>query len=51
MVQRYSHLSQKHKLEAVELLAKNSPTIIPKASDATETTAAVTCNVVNMMGR
>jgi len=31
MVQRYSHLSQAHKLEAVELLAKNSPTVFPTA--------------------
>lgn len=34
MVQRYSHLSQAHKLEAVELLAKNSPTKIPTAIQA-----------------
>ena len=31
MVQRYAHLSQEHKRQAVELLAENSPTVIPTA--------------------
>jgi integrase len=51
MVQRYSHLSQAHKLEAVELLAKNSPPLFTPAAQEAESSEAVTYNVVNMMGR
>lgn len=51
MVQRYSHLSQAHKLEAVELLAKNSPSIFTTPAQEAESAEAATANVVSMMGR
>jgi len=37
MVQRYAHLSQDHKRQAVELLANNSTSLITPPSEATAT--------------
>jgi hypothetical protein len=37
MVQRYAHLSQDHKQQAVELLAENSPSLFTPSSEATAT--------------
>jgi len=33
MVQRYAHLSQEHKRQAIELLAENSPTLITTSAE------------------
>jgi integrase len=51
MVQRYAHLSQEHKRQAVELLAENSPTVITTVTREEGSETAVNSNVVNMMGR
>ena len=37
MVQRYAHLSQDHKRQAVELLAENSTSLITPSAEATAT--------------
>ena len=49
MVQRYAHLSQEHKRQAIELLAKNSPTLFTTTPQRAEAAEPVTANVVNMM--
>jgi site-specific recombinase XerC len=41
MVQRYVHLSQKHKRDAVELLAKNSTTVSTTATGEANTAIPV----------
>jgi integrase len=51
MVQRYAHLSQEHKRQAIELLAENSTTIFTTTAQEGESRAEDNSNVVNMMGR
>ncbi|MBN2320902.1 MAG: site-specific integrase [Acidobacteria bacterium] len=41
MVQRYAHLSQEHKRQAIELLAENSPTIFPTTAEKAQKLKAV----------
>ena len=42
MVQRYAHLSQEHKRQAIELLAENSPQVFPSPAKQSEEQIAVT---------
>lgn len=51
MVQRYAHLSQKHTRQAVELLANNSPTIIPTLAEPGVAAESSNLKLVNEMGR
>ena len=51
MVQRYSHLNQQHRLEAVELLAKNSHSLFPPVALEAEKDQTPNLRVVNNMGR
>jgi hypothetical protein len=46
MVQRYAHLSQEHKRQAVELPAGNSPSLF--TSPALEASNAKTSNQINV---
>ena len=51
MVQRYAHLSQEHKRQAIELLAENSPTIFTTPAETPVVTESSNLKLVNNMGR
>ena len=51
MVQRYAHLSQEHKRNAVELLVENSTTIFTNAGESTGTPETRNVKSVNSLGR
>jgi integrase len=51
MVQRYAHLSQDHKRQAVELLANNSTPLITPPPETPANTSDSNSNHVSRMGR
>lgn len=51
MVQRYAHLSQEHKRQAVELLANNSPQLFPTEGQNGVSAESSNLKRINTMGR
>jgi len=51
MVQRYAHLSQEHKRQAVELLSNNSPSLITTHAENASEMKSSNLNSCNNMGR
>jgi hypothetical protein len=51
MVQRYAHLSQEHKQQAIELLEENSPSLITTPAKMTLAEESSNLKLVNEMGR